>query len=81
MRTDFEPGTYRIECPRCELEVALTVEEGSLNLSYDVEHWQWRCCCPDRAGPTGCSSFLQLEGTINAMAALGLEARDGGQPC
>ena len=76
----FEPGTHRIQCMRCDLEVALIVKDGwSLDLSYDVEHWHARCC-PDRAGPTGCCSFLQLEGTINAMAALGLEARDVGQP-
>jgi hypothetical protein len=79
MRTQlFEPGTHRIQCMRCDLEVALIVEDGFLTLSY-VEHWRARCCCLDRAGPVGCCSFLQLEDTINAMAALGLESRDVGE--
>ena len=77
----FEPGTHRIQCMRCELEVAPTVEDGFLALSYDVEHWHARCCCLDRrAGPAGCRSFLQLEGTINAVAALGLATRNVGKP-
>ena len=80
MRTEFEPGTHRIQCLRCDLEVALTVEDGSLALSFDVPHWKARCCCPGRAGPAGCNSFIQLEGTINALAALELAARDGGKP-
>jgi hypothetical protein len=81
MRTElFEPGTHRIQCMRCDLEVALIVEDGFLALSYDVEHWRARCCCLDRAGPAVCCSFLQLEGNINALAALGLEFRDAGNP-
>jgi hypothetical protein len=35
-------------------------DDRGVRLSYDVEHWGKKCCCPDRASPVDCCSFITL---------------------
>jgi hypothetical protein len=50
-----------ITCLRCDLEVRVTTENGGLELSYDIDHWQKRCCCSHLLSPADCCSFPTLE--------------------
>jgi hypothetical protein len=56
-----------IVCLRCQLEVSVVSDNRGLKLSYDVEHWGKKCCCPDRASPVECCSFLTLEGIVSTL--------------
>jgi hypothetical protein len=56
-----------VVCFRCQLEVSVVSDDSGLKLSYDVEHWGKKCCCPDRASPVECCSFLTLEGVANML--------------
>ena len=60
-----------IACLRCQLEVSVITDNGGLKLSYDIDHWSKRCCCPNRSSPADCCSFLTLEGIVNGLRPKG----------